>query len=435
MKSIEFVILGCGVSGLCAAKMLCDAGKSNILVLDKYPEPGGNQISREVNGFTYDIGAFYYWPSMPLFGMYPEVQKRCLQQDIKIQRISPDGDVGPFPYSLKREFVDKGPVYWMQVAASVVRARMRASPIATAEDFAIYWMGKKLYCDLGLQHYIQRFFGLSADCIEAQFAVSRMQGVARSGRLHFWVRRGYKAAQQKLRSQENQPKEILLVRPESGFSKMYGPAVEALSQLGVEVRLNQQIEHIKKDQDSFTVTTKSELIKTQNLINTVPIQHICRYLNISAGSELECVTLATMFISFSGSRKFDAPILYNWGRAGCWKRLTMHSDYYGPRQGAEYASVEVPMFRSPNINIEALFADFVSSTQAYGIFQGSLKLEGSELVENAYPAHIIGASNKVKRAVSALSELGIQSVGRQGRFDYLPTGEQVVKQVSANLRV
>ncbi len=435
MNKFDHVILGCGVSGLCAAKMLSHARKSSILILDKYAEPGGNQISREINGFTFDIGAFYYWPSMPLFEMYPEILEQCLERDIKIQRVSPAGDVGPFPFSLKHEFLDKGFSYCLRAVGSVMRARMRSSPITTAEDFAVYWMGEHLYNDLGLRSYIERFFGMPANCIEAAFAISRMQGVAQRGQLKFWLEKGHKSIKKRVMPQGGQPKEILLVRPEKGFPWMYRPAVKTLSQLGVEVRLNQNIKSIRKEGQTFVFTTGNGVIRTNNLINTVPVQHICKYLNLNVGTDLECVTLATMFISFTERQKFDGAILYNWGALGRWKRLTMHSDYYGSRNGMEYASVEIPIFRSPNIDIQELFADFVSSSKAYGILNSPINLEGFEIVENAYPAHITGASDKLKKVISVLSGLGVQSIGRQGRFDYLPTGEQVVKQVQNNLKV
>ena len=435
MKSYEFVILGCGVSGLCAAKLLRDAKKHNILMIDEYASPGGNQISREIGGFTYDIGAFYYWPTMPLFQMYPEVGQRCLIRDIKIERISPGGEVGPFPYSLQREFIDKGPVYWTRALTSLLRARLRSAPVRTAEEFAIFWMGKKLYVDLGLAAYISRFFGIPADQIEVEFARSRMKGVAQGGRLRFWLKHGYHSVRARVWRNGEAQKEILMVRPELGFPHMYEPAVDSLMKDGVEIRLGQKIQGIKKNGTSFEIHAGDEVIRVQNLVNTLPVKHICKHLGIAPGRDLECVSLLTLFVSFQGERKFAAPILYNWGKAGRWKRLTMHSDYYSRRSGREYMSIEVPLFRCCQIDPSALFEDFSQSVHQYGLFQGDLSLEGSELVDNAYPAHVMGATKKVQEAMAELRKRGVQSVGRQGRFDYLPTGEQVVKQVRQHLKV
>ena len=201
------------------------------------------------------------------------------------------------------------------------------------------------------------------------------------------------------------------------------------------MRLKENIKSIRKEGQTFVMLTGNDVIQATNIINTMPVQHIYKHLNSGVDAGLECVTLATIFISFAERNKFDAPILYNWGPLGRWKRLTVHSDYYGLRDGMQYASVEMPIFRAPNIDINNLFADFVSSSKAYRILGERINLEGFELVENAYPAHIAGAGDKKRKAMSRLNSLGFQSVGRQGRFDYLPTGQQVVNQVKKNLRV
>lgn len=434
-KAFEHVILGCGVAGLCAAKMLIDAGVTSLLVIDEYKDAGGNQISHEINGYTFDIGAFYYWPTMPLFKMYPEILAECPARTICIERIQPNGEVGPFPFSLRREFIDRGPLYWLRSLSSMGLARLRPRHFVTARDYAIFWMGRTLYIDLGMDDYIRRFFGLSAVQIEAQFAISRMALIPRYGKPSFWLRKCYDRLKRALSEHRNSPAEILLVRPEKGLAHMYGSAVSRLIGLGVDVRLNQKIDGITKQFGQFEISAGGCIIRTANLINTIPIKSISRFFDVAPSRDLECVDLATLFVSFNGNRSFKGSILYNWGRFGRWKRLTMHSDYYGRRNEREYASVEVPLFRCKDPNFEELFADFVGSAETYEIFLGDLRLEGHKLVESAYPAYTLGTSSKVTQAVKQLDALGIQSVGRQGRFDYLPTGEHVAKQVAEKLKL
>ncbi|MEZ5855985.1 MAG: hypothetical protein R3D67_15035 [Hyphomicrobiaceae bacterium] len=166
----------------------------------------------------------------------------------------------------------------------------------------------------------------------------------------------------------------------------------------------------------------------------MPVKQMCAHFEIPAGNELECVDLFTLFVSFEGDRGFDANILYNWSRRGRWKRLTMHSDYYGKRAGRAYANVEIPLFRKAPESAEAMFSDFAEAVRDYGLFQGDLRLEGHSLVQNAYPANTLGASAKAAAAIAALKQLGVQTVGRQGRFDYLPTGEHVANQVAQHLQ-
>jgi NAD(P)-binding Rossmann-like domain len=436
LKAYDFIILGCGVAGLCTAKLLLNAGHSDILMLDEYPEPGGNQISREINGYTFDIGAFYFWPTMPLFGMYPEVLTQCVRCEIPIQRVTPGGFVGTFPFSLKREFIELGPRYWLGALWSVMAARMRMGQkdFQTAEDYAIYYMGRRLYSDLGLSDYLIRFFSLPPDKIEAQFAYKRLEFVRKYGDARHWIDRGKNKLRACIARNSESPREILVVRPETGFGQMYGAAVQSLRASGVAVRLGYGISGINKDKERFIIEGPGGSIETSNLLNTIPLKQICAHFGIGQDRDLECVDLLTLFVSFEGRRNFDGVILYNWGRFGRWKRLTMHSDYYGRRHGREYFNVEVPLFREADTGPDDIYADFVRSAQAYRVFDGDLRLEGHEITRNAYPAYTLGTTDKVDKALMELKRLGIQSVGRQGRFDYLPTGMHVVNQVSETLR-
>jgi protoporphyrinogen oxidase len=433
MRDVDYAILGAGVAGLCAARMLSNAGASNIIIIDQYSKPGGNQKSYEINGYTYDIGAFYYWPTMPIYKMFPHMLDDCVKKTICIERITPDGKIGPYPFSFRHEFLDRGPLYWLHALSSLWLARLRQSRFVSAEDFAVYWMGRKLYTDLGMARYIERFFGISADCIEAQFAISRMSVVAELGHLGFWLRKIRRELKKALRPERNPPVEMLIVRPEKGLPHMYGQAVDALVQSGVDVELGCRIDRIEKSGDKFEIYSSDGAVRAANIVSTIPVKQISRYFDIREGEELECVALATLFFSFAGERGFKGSILYNWGQEGRWKRLTMHSDYYGSRGGREYFSVEVPLFRCDAQDVDRLVRDFSDSVGKYKLFRGDLRFEDHRALEDAYPAHTLGTGARVTAAISQLSDLGIQPAGRQGRFDYLPTGEHVAKQVARNL--
>lgn len=434
MIAYDHVILGCGVGGLCTAGLLLQAGATNILVLDEFDQPGGNQISCEENGFTFDVGAFYYWPTMPLFRMYPSLLEDCRRRSLLVERIRPSGVVGRYPFGLKAEFIDRGPSYWTMALGSMGLARLRRRRILTAKDYATYWMGQKLFDDLGMADYIHRFFGVPADQIEAQFAIRRMDLIPRYGKPSYWLRNVYRHLKERVRSNSRGAGDPLLVRPEKGLAYMYAKAVHELVSRGVAIRLGTPIDRIAKQGSHFEISAAGAAFRTSNLVNTTPLCSIAAHFGIADASGLETVDLATLFVSFEGERGFDAQILYNWGRKGRWKRLTMHSDYYGARNGREYASVEVTLFRSGPPDFAELFNDFVSSVNGYGLFTGSLRLEGSRVTPAAYPAYTIGSTQKSNRVIERLGELGVQTVGRQGRFDYLPTGEHVAQQVDRTLR-
>ena len=55
------------------------------------------------------------------------------------------------------------------------------------------------------------------------------------------------------------------------------------------------------------------------------------------------------------------------------------------------------------------------------MFRGDLKLEGSHVLTNAYPIYSKGAAQNAAQAIARLKSFGIESIGRQGGFNYQPT--------------
>ncbi|HET9625857.1 MAG TPA: FAD-dependent oxidoreductase [Kofleriaceae bacterium] len=63
MAELDVVIIGGGVSGLCAAHDLRDR---RILVLEKEPRPGGRVLTRQHGDVAYDLGALFAYPERQL---------------------------------------------------------------------------------------------------------------------------------------------------------------------------------------------------------------------------------------------------------------------------------------------------------------------------------------------------------------------------------
>ena len=72
-------------------------------------------------------------------------------------------------------------------------------------------------------------------------------------------------------------------------------------------------------------------------------------------------------------------------------------------------------------SVDRAEADFRAHVAANGLFSGDLRLEGSQSLENAYPIYRNGADESAAEAVRALRAFGIESLGRQGGFNYQPT--------------
>ena len=427
----DHVVLGSGVAGLTAAYRLSECSQARVIVLESFAQPGGNQQSYAVGPYTFDVGAFYYWRGMPFFQMFPGVEATCQPAVIKRQRVNRRGEIHAYPYSFQDEFLARGPVSWARGRASLARARLARRAPESAEDFARYYMGGFLYYDLGLQAFLQRFYGIAPEEIELEFAIARMEPLRQLASL----RSGVTSARRWLQRRTGAGKSIggeaqLLVRPEAGFAAMYAPSVEALRDRNVDFRFDSPLQRVSRQGDGWLLSGEGFSIPARQLVATVPITVLCSALGLPATEGLRSSHLETLFFSFQGDRGFDGCILYNFGDFGSWKRLTMHSDHYGARDGRQYFSVECPREDGDTSRSPQSLADaFRSDTARTGLFAGDLRLEGSCMLSHAYPVYSHGTSARVDRVLTQLTGMGIVSLGRQGRFEYLPSGSKVVEQV------
>lgn len=78
--------------------------------------------------------------------------------------------------------------------------------------------------------------------------------------------------------------------------------------------------------------------------------------------------------------------------------------------------------------------DFREHVAVNKLFVGDLRLEGSNSISNAYPIYTDNADAKASNVIAALRALGIESIGRQGGFDYQPTARHTTQQAEAALR-
>ena len=169
------------------------------------------------------------------------------------------------------------------------------------------------------------------------------------------------------------------------------------------------------------------------VVSTIPLERIQNLCGIPSGERLQTVTLISLFFSFSGDRGFNHSILYNFSHAGSWKRLTVYSDFYGYSGGREFFAVEVNADHVLS-SVATAEQDFRRHVSENGLFVGDLRLEGSHIVSNAYPVYTDGADEQAANAIAALRAIGIESVGRQGGFDYQPTARVSTLKAEAALR-
>lgn len=411
-SNFDAVVLGAGISGLVSASVLVGQGAKSILVIDEYDWVGGNHIDRAVGSYTFDIGSFIFQDDSPLLRHFPELLPRYLPIDPTFGRVNPQRMVTKYPFSIEDDLWSSGPLEVARILLSVAYARVFQREQVDARTFARYWIGQRLLSRSGLENYMRRFYGVDPEKIDVAFAYKRMLWIKERAQVSTHLRR--------LLNPPAAPTNRQLVRPREGFASLYEAAVEKLKGRGVTFALGEKLQSVAKQGGRFHVRSDSSSFTAGRAVSTIPIPRAQALLGLEPDDALKTVTLLSLFYSFCGKRNFPHSVLCNFSHAGAWKRLTMHSDFYGTADGREFFGVEVNT--SPECaTVEAAARDFRAHTTANGIFAGDLRLEGSHVLPNAYPIYTGGAGERAMNAIAALRALGLESFGRQGGFDYQPT--------------
>ncbi|UCF51581.1 MAG: NAD(P)-binding protein [Bradyrhizobium sp.] len=410
----DAVVLGAGISGLVSASVLIKQGCSRVLVIDEYPHVGGNHIDRRIGDYTFDIGSFIFQDDSPLLAHLPEILPRYVPIEPSWGRLNPQGMVTQYPISIRDDLVRAGPHEWLRIMLSVLYARLFQRRRSNAREFARYWIGARLLYRSGLENYMRRFYGVPPERIDIRFAEKRMLWIKEHAMVRNLVRRLLAPAA------PSGPRNTQLARPAEGFSYLYDVAVKRLESSGVTFLLGQQLHELRRNGDAFRLQTGDGPIGMGRVVSTIPLDRILRLCGKAPDARLSTVTLISLFFSFSGDRGFRDSILYNFSHEGAWKRLTVYSDFYGRAEGREYFTAEVNADHVLN-SVEVAEQDFRRHVAANRIFNGDLKLEGSHVVSNAYPVYTDRADEFAAETIADLRAFGVESIGRQGGFDYQPT--------------
>jgi protoporphyrinogen oxidase len=424
----ESIVLGAGTSGMVAASILSGRFEGRppgtartVLVLDEFPDLGGNHLSFGLNGYTFDIGSFFFSENSPFLAHFPELLPLYENHDpgtYSVARITPQMKLARYPADYRNDIFGHGLVMPFRFLASALYGRLFVDEDQSADGFARHWIGDRFFRESGLRSYMERLFGEKPENIESQFAYKRMRWVKRNARAGEFLR----TCIRQYRTPDPAPVQRQLVRPRDGFPGLYRVAEAALAEHGASFRLNSRLTGIRNSGAAGMEVHLADgsILKCRQLVSTIPLNRTLPLCGLDLPPQLRTACLLTLFVSFSGHRGFAANVLYNFSAEGQWKRLTMHSDFYGDHDGRAYFSVECIMQGDADCP-DQRFGEFKSLVQKMGLFDGDLKLEGHRITKSAYPVYRQGATAAAERAIAQLRTMGVLSFGRQGGFDYQPT--------------
>lgn len=420
----DHIVLGCGISGITVAYELSREG-AETLVLDSYDGPGGNHMSIDINGYSFDSGSIFFWDDNPQFVMFPGLLERCVPVDYALNKLRPDGRVSNYPFSLE-EFFSYGLLSLPRIFTSLLISKWRSRKIRTAKEFMEYYVGRYFNIISGLENYVRRFYNLDPALIGSDFASARMGWIRDNGSFrraprNVWLRLFPSRQREHTQAQT-------VVRPRAGFADYYGFMTDALGASGVRFQFGRELQSIKRVGDIFEVRAGDQSFLAHHITSTIPVDIVLKLAGLRAFPGLNSSRLITLCCSFVGKCKSSSIVLYNFDKQGVWKRLTVHSNSYGEVRGAQYMSIEC--LCTPELfDVNQLFSDFVSHVNSRKIFQGEINLEYAFELDYSYPIYTVTSQKERELALSTLREFGINSVGRQGGFKYIPHSTLIIDSI------
>jgi hypothetical protein len=421
----DAIVVGAGVAGLTAAHDLNLRG-SRVVVVDRAERCGGSHMSRQIGPYTFDVGSIFFTWRHPFFDMFPDLRPLCKEVKRVERRLALDSQIRHYPFNFREVL---GWPIGAQLASvfDLARHRLAGSSRRSAEDICMFWIGRFAYERTGLKTYMTRFNGVSPQEIEPAFFEKRMGQVMAGSRLSSILPR----VSRKIRPRGKKP-QPLLVRPREGFDRLYDTVRNDLTRRGVTFLMGHALSGISREEGGLAVTLCGHRLSAPIVVGAVPLDVLHRAA-FGEGVGNGNVNLLTLFVSVNSFAENAGNVLYNFHPEGRWKRATVYSRIYGLADGREYFAAELPFRDGEAPQADQEFEAMKAHMQDMTLVGADMRLEGHSFTEAAYPLMKLGSGDLARAAIARLNELGITPVGRQGRFDYLPTSIQVVAKTRASM--
>jgi protoporphyrinogen oxidase len=416
----RIAILGGGPAGVVIASELATAHQFKIDLIEKEDRLGGLHRSVAVGGLVYDIGSFAFETEHEFLRTFPRLYDLCIPVTYRRRSLTPAHRIDVYPLSLRGYLRDHGLGGLVTAACQLLTAKARYCRLDSVSAFARYYLGDAMYLRSGLKSYIERFYGLPDDEIDFEFARQRLSVLQESCSLRrvAWdllIRlAGQRSRRYDWRSWS------AWVRPPGGFDVAYAAIREQLNDERVSVLTGITIHSIARKGSRFVIEFDDRAVTYDRVVSTIPLASAFEYVGqpLAPSDRPEYRRLASLFYRFRGDLGHDSAVLYNFTTTGRWKRLTTFSNIYGSSGGNHYFVVECTVAEVRDETLAELASDFERHVAELSLFRGELDFQGGVITDHAYPVFRRGLYAKVAEARKRLNAWGIDTVGRQGRFEY-----------------
>jgi len=425
----KVVVLGAGIAGLFAARHLVSAGYK-VRVIEAGERCGGAHLSRQIGPYTFDVGSIFYEELARIFQLADGLREMCPTVERRQRRISAAGTLLHYPLN-PRDILRNSGLTAIKGLINLLYSRAFVRLDGSLDAICRKRLGSHFFEQTGLHAYISRFNHCDPREIAERFFYERMAFIDNASRGREMIRAGLNTI---MPSGKNgaKPRKKLRIRPYAGFDELFAPIQRQLESEGVQFVFGERVLSAQPDASGFAVETTGATYRARGVVSTIPLDQLYTAI-FGEHTALQFLDMTTLYVSAASLHPDTGNVLFNFHKRGLWKRATIYSRLYPQAPtDREFFGVEVTIPAGGQHEPDKAFADFCDHLTELGIAD-DLKLEGSEHLKAVYPLISRDSAEIQQGMLNRIKESGIVTVGRQGRFEYLPTSTGVIRRVAEEL--
>lgn len=407
----RIAVLGGGVAGVTTASQLARRTGAKVDLIESEPHLGGLLRSVTIEGLVFDIGVFLFIQSNEFLAEFPSLLRDFKCVNPSLMRVAPNGLVEQYPFSIKEYIRTNGIVQIACALSDRFISRVRFRNYNNTGEWIKCHLGDSLYKNLGLKNYVERIYDVSDREIGTEFATQCLEYTKR-----FTLPYLITSTLRKTLSSQDTTAVPFLVRPTSGFQRVFDEVRRQLETVGVTILAPAVVKAVHQQHNTITLDVDGRCRDYDTVVSTIPIPVLLSLLGKHSNATYDHMNLVSLF--YRGELKYSGDVLFNFSRLGKWRRLLSFSRLYDLPTRQAYFTVEITTKGILIPDITALSKDFERHMYDLGLMH-NLEFLGSTTTPNAYPVFKVGEAKNVEKDKQLLSALGIHLAGRQGCFDYI----------------
>ena len=441
---MKVVIIGAGITGLCAAMRLKESNLDSIAEITVFEEqlrPGGLLQASSDNGHTWDNGLFLFTKADYLFKLIPNLFTEV--EDFS-QKVYLDGRLHEFPFRI-RELISSQSAFSLLLSAVDYGYSYIKRCLGVREknlyEWLCYRLTKRLLGQIQLDTYLEKLQGhpsCELSPILGEQRLSHINSLSSPSRI---IRNLYIS----LFRSDGERKVSNLVYPHGyGVGPISAQLAEQCQSKGVKIFYGTKVREIHQQGESgYRVCCEGKagksMFEASHVISTIPLNDLVNAYKPGentdtlkfAADSLEYMDMRIIFFVINRpviqNRFF---VLYSFEKHHKWKRLIAQSLDYG----ASSVIVEIPFDPRRRKTVIENVVDIVLEqlTEELSLFEKQeISAIYSTTVYKAYPIYNAGYEKQANKIIRRLESDRFRIAGRQGRFRYINSSAAIQTGINA----